>query len=57
MFQSFYAPADDVNYANTVAQEGYVFMTTEGRNLKLETEFSLLAVNNRPELVIKLIAA
>lgn len=57
MFQSFYAPADHFEYSNQIAQEGYVFMTTEGRNLKLETEFSLLAVNNRPELVIKLIAA
>lgn len=57
MFQSFYAPADHYSYANTVAQEGYVFMVEEGRNLKMETEFSLLAVNNRPELVIKLVAA
>ena len=57
MFQSFYAPADDFNYANSVAQEAYSFMITQGRTLQLQSEFSLLAVNNRPELVVKLTAA
>lgn len=57
MFQSFYAPADDLQYANSVAQEGYVWMINQGRTLSLQTEFSLLAVNSRPELVVKLTMA
>lgn len=54
MFQLHYAPADDVDYANTVAQEIYVWYKQSNylRQKKIETETSFLAVNARPELVV-----
>lgn len=57
MFQQHYAPADTPELANTEAQELYTFMISEHRVVKLESEFSLLAVNARPELVVKLVDA
>lgn len=57
MFQAHYAPADHVDYANTVAQDSYMFMLTQGRTIQLQSEFSLLAANTRPELVVKLTTA
>lgn len=52
MFQSFYAPADTTEAANTIAQDFYMYMIEDHRKVKIETEFSLLAVNTRPELVV-----
>ncbi len=53
MFQAFYAPADSVDAANQTAQEFYMYMLQDHRTAHIETEFSLLAVNTRPELVVK----
>lgn len=55
MFQAHYAPADHYEYANTVAQEQYIWMNQIGRQYVIESEFSLLGVNTRPELVVKLV--
>ncbi len=52
MFQAFYAPADSVEAANQTAQEFYMYMLQDHRTAHIETEFSLLAVNTRPELVV-----
>lgn len=52
MFQAIYAPADTVADANDVAQEFYMYLTQDHRTAHVETEFSLLAVNTRPELVV-----
>lgn len=56
MFQIHYAPADTVQDANTVAQELYMFYKSSAylREEKVEAETSLLTVNSRPELSIKL---
>ncbi|MBS3973332.1 MAG: major capsid protein, partial [Actinobacteria bacterium] len=53
MFQAFYAPADTVSDANDVAQDFYMYMLQDHRTAHIETEFSLLAVNTRPELVVR----
>lgn len=53
MFQAFYAPADSVEAANQQAQEFYMYMIQDHRTAHIETEFSLLAVNTRPELVVQ----
>lgn len=52
MFQAFYAPADSIEAANQQAQEFYMYMIQDHRTAHIETEFSLLAVNTRPELVV-----
>lgn len=59
MFQAHYAPADHYQLANTVAQESYVFSydVQAKRTFSLESEFSLLGVNTRPELVVKMTAS
>ncbi|QOI68059.1 major head protein [Escherichia phage VEcB] len=57
MFQAHYAPADTPELANTVARDLYTFMVSEHRTVQLQSEFSLLAVNTRPELVVKLTTA
>lgn len=57
MFQAHYAPADTPELANTVARELYTFMVSEHRQVQLQSEFSLLAVNTRPELVVRLTTA
>lgn len=56
MFQLHYAPADTVVDANTPAQELYIWYKYSSffRTEKIETETSFLAINTRPELVIKL---
>lgn len=56
MFQAHYAPADVVD-ANQLAVDQYLFMFEELRTVSLQSEFSLLAVNTRPELVVRLVAA
>ena len=55
MFQLHFAPADDVNEANTPAQELYMWYKHSAylREEKIESETSMLAVNTRPELVVK----
>lgn len=57
MFQLHYAPADTPELANTQARELYTFMVSEHRQVQLQSEFSVLAVNTRPELVVKLVTA
>lgn len=57
MFQQHYAPADTPELANTEALELYTFMISEHRVVQLQSEFSLLAVNTRPELVVRLTTA
>ena len=57
MFQAHYAPADTPELANTQARELYTFMISQHRTIQLQSEFSLLAVNTRPELVVKLTTA
>lgn len=52
MFQTHYAPADHKDYANTTAQELYMFMLEGARSDKVETETSFIMVNTRPELVV-----
>ena len=56
MFSMHFAPADHVAFANTTAREAYLFLNEvkNGRSQMLETESSVLCVNSRPELVIKL---
>lgn len=55
MFEIYYAPSDYLRDANTVAQELYVFYKESDylREAKVESETSFLAVNNRPELVVR----
>lgn len=55
MFEMYYAPSDTLRDANQVAQELYVFFKESDylREAKIESETSFLAVNNRPELVVK----
>jgi len=52
MFQTHFAPADHKDYANTTAQELYMFMLEGARSDKVETETSFIMVNTRPELVV-----
>lgn len=52
MFQTHFAPADHKDYANTTAQEMYMFMLEGSRYDKVETETSFITVNTRPELVV-----
>ena len=55
MFQLHFAPADDLAEANTPAQELYMWYKHSAylREEKVESETSMLAVNTRPELVVK----
>jgi len=54
MLQLHYAPADTIEHVNTTAVEMYVFMKSDGhRTETIETETSMIAVNSRPELVVK----
>lgn len=52
MFQVHYAPADHKDYANTEAQEMYMFVEETPRTAQVQTESSFLMVNTRPELVV-----
>lgn len=54
MFQLHYAPADTIDAANTTAQSMYVFLLSDNHRVStIETETSFIAVNTRPELVVK----
>lgn len=55
MFELHYAPSDTLRGANQVAQEIYVFFKESDylREAKIESETSFLAINNRPELVVR----
>lgn len=53
MFQTHYAPANHKDYANTEAQEMYMFVEETPRTSQVQTETSFLQVNTRPELVVK----
>lgn len=57
MFQLHYAPADTIEEANQVAQELYLFYKESSyhRQRKLESETSFLAINTRPEAVVKVV--
>lgn len=57
MFQAYYAPADTLADANTVAQEEYMWYTEDLRTASIQSEFSLLAANTRPELVVRSVMA
>ena len=52
MFQTHFAPADVIEYANTEAQEMYMFVEEKPRSAQVQTETSFLTVNTRPELVV-----
>lgn len=56
MFKVFHGPADHLDYVNSVGQELYMFEYREqsGRRMHIESETAMIAVNYRPELVIKL---
>lgn len=57
MLQAHYAPADTIGAANQVAADQYLFMIETLRTVQLQSDFSLLAVNTRPELVVHLTMA
>lgn len=57
MFQQHYAPADTIAAANKPALDQYLFMFEDFRTVRLQSEFALLAVNTRPELVVKVVTA
>lgn len=52
MFQEHYAPADHKDYANTEAQEMYMFVEETPRTSQVQTETSFIVVNTRSELVV-----
>lgn len=59
MFETVYAPANTIEAMNSgeQASELYVYMKTDHRSMKLETESSFIIVNKRPELVVAQTAA
>lgn len=58
MFQEHFAPADAYAYANQLAQDFYLFLiNTDWRVMSMQSEFGMLAVNTRPELVVRLTTA
>lgn len=52
MFQTHFAPANHKDYANTEAQEMYMFVEETPRTAQVQTETSFLVVNTRSELVV-----
>ena len=52
MFQTHFAPADHEDYANTEAQEMYMFVEEMGRTKQVQSETSFIEVNTRRELVV-----
>ena len=52
MFQTHFAPAATIEYANTTAQDMYMFVEETARKAQVQTETSFLTVNTRPELVV-----
>lgn len=57
MFTMHFAPADTPELANTVARDSYLFIERTPRKISVESESSVVCVNSRPELVIKMTAA
>lgn len=59
MFQINHAPADHMDYVNTAGQEVYMWTYADprGRKIDVESETALLAVNHRPELVVRATSA
>lgn len=55
MFDLYFAPGDLLDAVNTPGQELYMIEVTDprGRRLDIESDSAILAVNNRPGLVIK----
>lgn len=55
MFKVYHAPADHIDYTNTVGQEAYmwIYRDPKGRRIDVESETAMLAVNHRPELVVR----
>lgn len=51
-FQVHHAPANHKDYANTEAQDMYMFVEETPRTSQVQTETSFIAVNTRPELVV-----
>lgn len=54
MFEIHYGPSDMIDGANEMAQEMYLAEVRDHRTIEMESETALLAVNTRPELVVKL---
>jgi len=54
MFEINYGPSDLIDGANEMAQEMYMVEVRDHRTIEFESETALLAVNTRPELVVKL---
>lgn len=57
MFQVVHAPADHLDYVNTVGQETYMWINREPRKVTVESETAMLAINTRPELVVRATSA
>lgn len=57
MFTMHFAPSDTVAGANEVAKDSYLFIEQTLRKISVESESSVLCVNSRPELVIKMTVA
>lgn len=59
MFQINHAPADHLDFVNTPGQELYMWVYTDprGRRIDIESETAMIAVNHRPELIVRATAA
>lgn len=57
MFTMHHAPADTPELANTVARDSYLFIERTPRKINVESESSVICVNSRPELVVKMTIA
>lgn len=58
MFRSYFAPADKLDYVNTMGQEVYMFEYPgdKGKWIDLESESNPLPINTRPQGVIEITA-
>jgi hypothetical protein len=54
MFTMHFAPSDTVAGANEVAKDSYLFIEQTLRKISVESESSVICVNSRPELSIKM---
>ena len=54
-FTAFYGPANKLDLVNTIAEESYAFMyrDVKGENMQIDTEFNVINILRRPQLVIK----
>ena len=54
-FCSFFGPANKLDLVNTIAEESYAFMYKDpkGENMQIDTEFNVINIIRRPNLVIK----